>query len=243
MRITTTGDLGDQTSRFLDDPPPDIGLLLKWFRTGARPEQCSNQLETFASSFLGALAQDEAPIPAMNVHPATLLAWVLTHHMRNPRNCAAWLNLGLSLRLMARSDEEAIATTRLQRALECFDRSLTLGRGERAVIVRAWAGKAFAFAQLRRFEEGERCSHEALDLDRSDPSLWLLHSSILGMAGRQEEALDMIDGAYKAYVMAGRPKGLRYLFDSVPPASAQTQQSTSAGCSEVEVTEEEVHEE
>jgi hypothetical protein len=35
------------------------------------------------------------------------------------------------------------------------------------------------------------------------------------MAGRKEEALELIDEAYKAYVMAGRPEGLRYLFDSV----------------------------
>jgi tetratricopeptide (TPR) repeat protein len=122
---------------------------------------------------------------------------------------------------MAAYDPEPVATARLQRAIECFDRSLALGRSERAVVIRAWAGKAFAFGQLRRFEESVQSSREALELDRSDPNLWLLHSSLLGMAGRKEEALELIDEAYKAYVMAGRPEGLRYLFDSVvPPVNA-----------------------
>jgi hypothetical protein len=37
------------------------------------------------------------------------------------------------------------------------------------------------------------------------------------MAGRKEEALKLIDQAYNAYVMAGRPEGLRHLFDKVVP--------------------------
>ncbi len=45
---------------------------------------------------------------------------------------------------------------------------------------------------------------------------------ILGIAGRNEEALELIDEAYKAYVMAGCPEGLRYLFDGVvPPVSTE----------------------
>jgi tetratricopeptide (TPR) repeat protein len=202
---------------FLANPPREISLLLKWFQAGARSEECSKELEEFACGFLGALAQDQALIPPMNVHPPKLLAWVLTHHLRNPEHCGAWLNLGWSLRLMAASDSEPLASTKLQKALECFDRSLALGQSERAVIIRAWAGKAFTNAQLRRFEEGVQCSHEALELDHSDPNLWLLHSSLLGMAGRKEEALELIDEAYRAYVMAGRPEGLRYLFDDVVP--------------------------
>jgi len=153
----------------------------------------------------------------MNVQPAKLLAWVLTHHLRNPSHCAAWLNLGWALRIMAASDPQPLATTRLQKALECFDRSLALGQSERAVVIRAWAGKAFTNAQLRRFDEGVRCSSEALELGRSDANLWLLHSSMLEMAGKRNEALELIDEAYKAYVMAGRPQGLRHLFDDVVP--------------------------
>jgi tetratricopeptide (TPR) repeat protein len=212
---------GPDEAVFLANPPTEIAVLLKWFQAGARSEECSKEVEEFACGFLGALAQEQALIPAMNVHPAKLLAWVLTHHLRNPEHCGAWLNLGWSLRLMVASDPELLAATRLQRALECFDRSLSLGQGERAVMIRAWAGKAFTNAQLRRFEEGVQCSHEALELDHSDPNLWLLHSSLLEMAGRKEEALELIDEAYKAYVMAGRPEGLRYLFDSVvPPVNA-----------------------
>jgi tetratricopeptide (TPR) repeat protein len=206
---------------FLSDPPAEIGLLLRWFEAGARPEQCSKELEGFACSFLAALAEDQALIPAINVHPAKLLVGILTHHLRSPGTCAAWLNLGWALRLMARSDAEPVATARLQRALECFDRSLALGQSERAVVIRAWAGKAFVLEQLRRFEEGVQCSREALELDRSDPNLWLLYSSLLEAAGRKEEALELIDEAYKAYVMAGRPEGLRHLFDAVvPPVNA-----------------------
>jgi tetratricopeptide (TPR) repeat protein len=207
---------------FLANPPRQIGLLLKWFQKGARSEQCSEELEKFASGFLGALAEVQALIPTMGVHPARLLAWVLTHHVRNPGHSAAWLNLGWSLRIMAASDLEPLATTRLHKALECFDRSLALGQSERAVSIRAWAGKAVTNAQLRRFEEGVRCSHEALELDRSDPNLWLLQSSLLERAGRKEEALELIDEAYRAYVVAGRPEGLRYLFDDVVPAGQHT---------------------
>ena len=204
-------------TEFLADPPLEIGRLLKWFHAGARPEECSKEVEEFACGFLGALAHVQAVIPRMNIHPAKLLGLTLTHHLRNPANCAAWLNLGWSLRIMGAHDPKPLAATRLHKALECFDRALSLGQSERAVVIRAWAGKAFVNAQLGTFEEGVRCSHEALELDRSDPSLWLLHSSLLEMAGRKEEALELIDEAYKAYVMAGRPEGLRHLFDDVFP--------------------------
>jgi tetratricopeptide (TPR) repeat protein len=223
MRRKTQKQRGDASldKVFLDDLPWEIGRLLSWYEAGARSEECGAALEEFACSFLGALAQDQALIPRMNVQPAKLLAWVLTHHLRNPENCGAWLNLGWALRIMATSDPKPIAATRLERALKSFDRSLALGQGERALKIRALAGKAFACAQLGRFKEGVRFSLTALELDRSDPNLWLLHSSLLGMAGRQEEALELIDGAYRAYVMAGRPEGLRSLVDSViPPVNA-----------------------
>ena len=153
----------------------------------------------------------------MDVHPPKLLAWVLTHPVRNPRYCAAWLNLGFALRLIAKSDQEPRKTSRLQRAIECFDRSLAADPNERPVNIRAWAGKAIALGQLGNFEEAARCSREALELDRSDPNLWLLHSSFVGMAGRKEEALELIQEAYNAYLMAGRPEELRHMFDDVIP--------------------------
>src|SRR5579863_2483181 len=93
----------DQSDRFLIDPTEEVGRLMKWFYADARAEEGGTDLENFASAFLGALVHDHAVIPPMDVHPPKLLAWVLTHHIRNPENCAAWLNLGLALRLMARS--------------------------------------------------------------------------------------------------------------------------------------------
>jgi tetratricopeptide (TPR) repeat protein len=214
-RLSDSGS-GDERL-FLSNPPQEIGTLLNWFHAGAKPEECSREVEDYACGFLGALTEVQAFIPRMNVQPAKLLAWVLTHHLRNPSHCAAWLNLGWSLRIIAASDPKPLVPTRLQKALRCFDRSLALGKTERAVVIRAWAGKAFTNAQLSRFEEAVRCSSKALELDRADPDLWLLHSSMLEMAGRKEEALEVIDEAYKAYVTAGRPEGLRYLFDEVVP--------------------------
>ena len=206
---------------FLADMPPTIEALLEWFRAGARPEGCSKELEEFACAFLGALADDQALIPMTDTHPAKLLMWVFTHHLRNPSHGGAWLNLGFALRLIAKSDQEPLKSSRLQRAIECFDRSLAANSPERPVSIRAWAGKAFTFGQLGKFEEAARCSREAVELDRSDPNLWLLHSSCVGMAGRKEEALELVQEAYHAYLMAGRPEGLRYLFDSViPPTNA-----------------------
>lgn len=132
-----TSDLG--AAVFLANPPTEIRLLLKCFQAGARSEECSKELKEFACGFLGALVQDQALIPLMNVHPAKLLAWVLTHHLRNPEHCGAWLNLGCSLRLMAASDPEPVASTRLQKALECFNRSLALGHSERSYLQDALA--------------------------------------------------------------------------------------------------------
>lgn len=86
--------------------------------------------------------------------------------------------------------------------------------------IRTWVTRALAFTDLQQFQEGVRCSHEALELDRSDLNLWLLHLSLLERAGRKEDALELVDEAYKAYITAGRPEEFRDLFDSVvPPAN------------------------
>ena len=155
----------------------------------------------------------------MDIPPPELLALVLTHHLRNPGYGASWLNLGLALRLIANSENEPRAAVRRQKAIECFDRCLCAPESARPVEIRARAGKAMTLVQLKQFDAGVRCSREALELDRSDPDLWLLHSSVLGLAGRKEEALELIDQAYRAYVMAGRPEGLRHLFGDVVPSS------------------------
>jgi hypothetical protein len=88
-----------------------------------------------------------------------------------------------------------------------------LSADERPVKIRAWAGKALAFLQCDALNEADRCAAAALELDRSDPNLWLLHSSCVARAGNENEALKTIEDAYKAYVAAGRPEGLRHLFD------------------------------
>jgi tetratricopeptide (TPR) repeat protein len=209
----------DKSDRFLIDPPEEVGRLMKWFHAGARAEEGGTDLENFASAFLGALVHDHAVIPPMDVHPPKLLAWVLTHHIRNPENCAAWLNLGLALRLMARSDEEPRRNARLARSIECFDRSISLVESASPTVIRGWVGKALVFSELGEFERAVQCSREAVALDSSDPNLRLLESSMLSMAGRTEEALEVIQDAYDAFVIAGEPEELRHVFDSVPSVS------------------------
>jgi tetratricopeptide (TPR) repeat protein len=205
-------------SKFLADMPAEIGHLLEWFHAGAIAGECGTHLETFTNAFLGALVQDHAIIPPINVYPPKLLAWVLTHHLRNPENCAAWLNLGFALRLMAKSDGEPHRDARLQRAIECFDRSIAAAQNSTAALIRAWVGKALVFGQIGEFDRAVRCSREALDLDCSDPNLWLLRSSLVNMAGRKEEALELIQQAYNAYLKAGEPEELWHLFDTVTSA-------------------------
>ena len=205
-------------NKFLADPPAEIGHLLKWFHAGGKAGECGTDLETFTNAFLGALLQDQAIIPPMNVYPPKLLAWVLTHHVRNPQNCAAWLNLGFALRLIAKLDVESRRQARLQQAVECFDRSISAAQSSAPVLIRAWVGKALIFGQLGEFERAVHCSREAVDLGPSDPNLWLLQSSFLSMAGRKEEALELIQQAYNAYLMAGEPEELRDVFQSVTSA-------------------------
>jgi hypothetical protein len=149
----------------LTDLPTDLQALLKWFDAGARPEDCGHGIRDWASSFLGALVDDQAIIPEPHTDAPRVLALALTHHVRNPGHCVAWLNVGLALRRIATSDPDSLRSWRLERALECFDRSLALSQTERPVSIRAWAGKALAFWQLRRFDEAVRV--------RMRPSNWI----------------------------------------------------------------------
>lgn len=98
-------------------------------------------------------------------------------------------------------------------ALACFDRALALSREHRPVAIRAWAGKALAFRQLERFDDAVLSARQALNLDPSDPNLWLLCSYCLTFAGRNDEANKSAQGAFDAYVATGRPEGLRHIFE------------------------------
>jgi tetratricopeptide (TPR) repeat protein len=215
MRQSQLSQNDQNDGKFLTDLPAEIDHLLKWFHAGAKAGECGAGLETFTDAFLGALVQDQAIIPPMNVYPPKLLAWVLTHHVRNPQNCAAWLNLGFALRLIAKLDVESGRQARLQQAIECFDRSISAAESSAPALIRAWVGQALVFGQLGNFERAVQCLREALDLDASDPNLWLLQSSLLSMADRKEEALEMVEQAYNVYLKAGEPEELRHLFDTV----------------------------
>jgi tetratricopeptide (TPR) repeat protein len=160
--------------------------------------------------------------PQLAVSPAEVLALVLVHHQKNPENTAAWLNLGLALRRMSlhRVDgTEEIKRQHLQYALESFDRSLQLEPDNTGKNIRAWIGQALTYHQMGLYEDEVRCCLQALDADRSDPSLWLFYAFALGSAGREAKALSVISDAYKVYVQAGEPEGLRYLFADIVPGS------------------------
>jgi tetratricopeptide (TPR) repeat protein len=197
----------------LADLPDELDALLDWFDTEADQTTLPTDVRAYADRLLTGLLSDQAIIPELQADAARILALVLTHHIRNPDHCGAWLNLGFGLRRLAISDSDAVKALRLERAFACFDRALALSREHRPVAIRAWAGKALAFRQLERFDEAVRSAREALNLDPSDPNLWLLCSYCLTFAGRDDEATESIQGAYDAYVAAGRPEGLRNIFE------------------------------
>lgn len=200
-------------SEFLTDLPDELEALLDWSDAGAEPAALPIDVREYANGLLTALRSDEAIVPELQADTPRVLALVLTHHIRNPRHGAGWLNLALALRRLAARDRPSSRTQRLERAISCFDRALALSDDERVVNIRAWAGEALAFVQLGDLNEAVRCSAAALELDQSDPNLWLLHSGCVGRAGNEDEALRLIENAYEAYVAAGRPQALRHLFD------------------------------
>lgn len=200
-------------SEFLADLPDELEALLDWFDTEADQSTLARDVRSYAGGLLTELRSDQAIIPELKADAARTLALVLTHHVRNPGHCGAWLNLGFGLRRLAISDSESVKALRLERALACFDRAVALSRAHRPVAIRAWAGKALAFRQLERFDDAVRSAREALNLDPSDPNLWLLCSYCLTFAGKDVEATESVQGAFGAYVAAGRPEGLRHIFE------------------------------
>lgn len=210
-------------SKFLADVPSEIRELLDWHEAREVRGNPGPKLTEFANRFLGGMIEDHAIIPPLAVSPAEVLALVLVHHQKSPGNTAAWLNLGLALRRMSlhRVDgSEEIKRQHLQYALESFDRSLQLEPDNTSKNIRVWIGQALTYHQMGLYEDEVRCCLRALNADRSDPSLWLFYAFALGAAGREAKALSVIEDAYKAYVQAGEPEGLRYLFADIVPGSA-----------------------
>jgi tetratricopeptide (TPR) repeat protein len=209
-------------SKFLADVPSEIRELLEWYAVRELRGNPGPKLTEFASRFLGGMIEDHAVIPPLAVSPAEVLALVLVHHQKSPENTAAWLNLGLALRRMTLhrvNGSEEINRRHLQYALESFDRSLQLEPDNTGKNIRARIGQALTYHQMALYEDEVRCCLQALDADRSDPSLWLFYAFALGAAGREAKALSVIEDGYKAYVRAGEPEGLRYLFADIVPGS------------------------
>jgi tetratricopeptide (TPR) repeat protein len=215
--VTSAPSSGERN--FLADVPPEIREILAWYAEGAARGDSGPRLTEFASKFLGGMIEDHAIVPPA-ASPAEVLALTLLHHQKNPENSAAWLNLGLALRRMALyrvQDAERINQRRLQGALDCFERSLQLDPENAGKNIRARIGQALTYHQMGLYEDEVRCCLQALDADRSDPSLWLLYAFALGTVGREKEAHSAIEDAYKAYVKAGEPEGLRHLFAGIEP--------------------------
>ena len=213
----------DGEGKFLANVPPEIRELLEWYAARAVQGSPAPKLTEFASKFLGAMNEDHAIIPALAVSPPELLALTLLHHQRSPGNAGAWLNLGVALRRMALyqvHDAQHQNQRLLQRALESFERSQQLEPENTGKNIRAWIGQALTYHQMGLFEEEVRSCLKALETDRSDPSLWLFYSFALGAAGREEEAHSVVDEAYKVYLRAGQPEGLRHLFAGIVPRAA-----------------------
>jgi len=109
-------------------------------------------------------------------------------------------------------DPESTNQERLSLSLASLDRALALEPDLKAIVIRAWRGKSLVHCQRKDLTRAVDCVRRALDSDESDPSLWLLYSSMLKLALRNDEAVAAVDKAFAAYVAAGRPPGLDQLF-------------------------------
>jgi tetratricopeptide (TPR) repeat protein len=73
----------------------------------------------------------------------------------------------------------------------------------------------FVYHMLGLYREELECRSQALEADRSDPKLWLLYGFALKSAGREDQALSIMNNAYDACVRAGKPEELRDAFADV----------------------------
>jgi tetratricopeptide (TPR) repeat protein len=120
----------------------------------------------------------------------------------------------------------------LEKALECFDRSLDcdpsdtatwqckgviwarLGKKEEGLIcqeraiaadptnAKAWGSKAVDLLDLGRLNESLECANQAVVLDPSDWSLWTIKSAVLNRLTQHQNALDSSNRALDIYAKA-----------------------------------------
>jgi len=202
--------------------PGEIKELLQWYADARSSVPAGQSMADFAGRFVGGMYEDGAVLPTnLSASAPEVLALALLQHRTSPRNSGAWLNLGFALRRVAlyQSDDPGdLNRERLQSAVQAFDRALQLDPDNHGKNIRAWKGMSFAYHMLGLYEKELECCSQALEADRSDPNLWLLYGFALKCAGREDQALSIMNDAYEAYVRAGKPEELREAFGDVQSA-------------------------
>lgn len=216
----------DTKNGFLENMPGEIEEVLQWYAEAQSRAPASESMAGFAGRFLGGMYEDGAVVPInLSASAPELLALILLQHRRNPDSAGGWLNLGFALRRVAlyrTSDPEEINRARLESAVRAFDRALQLDPDNNGKNVRAWTGMWFTYHMLSMYGKELECCVQAFESDRSDPKLWLLYSFALKSAGRDDEALSIMNGAYDAYIKAGKPEELREVFADEQSATQRT---------------------
>jgi tetratricopeptide (TPR) repeat protein len=197
--VTTTADA---ENKFLEDMPGEIKEVLEWYADARSSVPAGHNMADFAGRFLGAMYEDGAVLPTnLSASAPELLALVLMQHRTSPRSAGAWLNLGFGLRRVAlyrTQDPEDFNRTRLESALLAFDRALQLEPDNKGKNIKVWTGMSFVYHMLGFYREGLECCSHALEADRSDPKLLLLYGFALRSAGREDQALSIMNDAYDA---------------------------------------------
>ena len=213
----------DAENQFLENMPGEIKEVLRWYADGQSRVPASKKTAEFAGRFLGGMYEDGAVLPTnLSASAPEVLALTLLQHRTSPVSIGAWLNLGFALRRVAlyrADDPEEMNKARLESAVRAFDRALQLDPDNNGKNIRAWTGMSFAYHMLALYEKELECCTQALESDRSDPKLWLLYSFALKSAGREDEAVSIMNDAYDAYIRAGKPEELREVFADVQSAT------------------------
>ena len=205
--------------KFLEDMPGEIKEVFQWYADARSSVPAGQSMADFAGRFLGGMYEDGAVLPAnLSASAAEVLALTLLQHRTSPRSTGAWLNLGFALRRVAlyrTQDPKDLNRARLQSAMLAFDRALQLEPNNKGKNIRVWTGMSFVYHMLGLYREELECCSRALEADRSDPKLWLLYGFAIRSAGREDQALSIMNDAYDAYVRAGKPEELREAFADV----------------------------